>query len=90
VALSNEPGDPTIREVREAKRAEAESARHAHPVVQAVLQAFPGATVIPAAPKPPPVAAEPEVSPEALVNEDGDVVIGDMASDDAAITEEDL
>jgi DNA polymerase III subunit gamma/tau len=90
VALSNEPGDPTIREVREAKRAEAESARHAHPVVQAVLQAFPGATLIPAAPKPPPAAAEPEVSPEALVNEDGDVVIGDMAADDAAITEEDL
>ncbi len=84
VALSNEPGDPTIREQREAKRAEIESQRHRHPVVQAVLQAFPGATVLPAQPKSAP-APEPEVSPQALVNEDGDVVVGDIA-----FTEEDL
>jgi DNA polymerase-3 subunit gamma/tau len=84
VTLSNEPGDPTIREQREAKRAEIESQRHKHPVVQAVLQAFPGATVLPAQPKAAP-APEPEVSPQALVNEDGDVVVGDMD-----FTEEDL
>ncbi len=84
VALSNEPGDPTIREQREAKRAEVESQRHKHPVVQAVLQAFPGATVLPAQPKATP-APEPEMSPQALVNEDGDVVVGDIE-----FTEEDL
>jgi DNA polymerase-3 subunit gamma/tau len=85
VALSNETGDPTIREVREAKRAEAESLRHAHPVVQAVLQAFPGATVLPAAVKEPAAAAEPAPSPQALLDEEGDVVVGDIE-----ITEEDL
>ncbi len=84
VALSNQPGDPTIREQREAKRAEIESQRHRHPVVQAVLQAFPGATVMPAQAKAAP-APEPDVSPQAVVNEDGDVVVGDME-----FTEEDL
>ena len=84
VTLSNEQGDPTIREQREAKRAEIESQRHRHPVVQAVLQAFPGATVMPAPQKAAP-APEPEVSPQAVVNEDGDVVVGDIE-----FTEEDL
>ncbi len=84
VALSNEPGDPTIREQREAKRAEIESQRHKHPVVQAVLQAFPGATVLPALPKAAP-APEPVDTPQAVVNEDGDVVVSDMD-----FTEEDL
>jgi len=88
VALSNQAGDPTIRELREAKRAEEESLRHKHPVVQAVLQAFPGATVLPAQPKAP-LATEAAPSPQTLaqgyVDEDGDVVVGDIE-----ITEEDL
>ncbi len=83
VALSNEPGDPTIREQREAKRAEIESQRHKHPVVQAVLQAFPGATVLPAQPKAAP-------APEPVVRRGGRErgrrrVVGDID-----FTEEDL
>jgi DNA polymerase-3 subunit gamma/tau len=84
VALSNEAGEPTIRELQNARRAEIESLRHSHPVVQAVLAMFPGATVIPAAPK----AAEPpsaaELSARIVVNEDGDVVAGetDFTEDD--------
>jgi DNA polymerase III subunit gamma/tau len=84
VALSNEPGDPTIREVANAKQAELESLRHQNPVVQAVLAAFPGARVIPAQPKveTPPSAIE--LSAQAVVNEDGDVVVGetDFTEDD--------
>jgi DNA polymerase III subunit gamma/tau len=84
VALSNEQGDPTIREITEARRAEEETLRHQHPVVQAVLAMFPGATVIPAAPKAAVVPGLTEFSPQAVVNEDGDVVAGetDFTEDD--------
>ncbi len=84
VALSNETGDPTLREVAEAKRAEAESLRHLNPVVQAVLAAFPGARVLPAAPKADIPQATAEASAQAIVNEDGDVVAGetDFTEDD--------
>jgi DNA polymerase III subunit gamma/tau len=86
VAISNEPGDPTIREIKDAKLAEEESLRHKHPVVQAVLLAFPGAKVMPAPPK---AALAPahltEFAMQAVVNEDGDVVAGDIE-----ITEDDL
>jgi DNA polymerase III subunit gamma/tau len=84
VALSNETGDPTIREITESRRAEEEAARHQHPVVQAVLAMFPGATVIPAAPKPVGVPGLAEFSAQAIVNEDGDVVAGetDFTEDD--------
>jgi DNA polymerase III subunit gamma/tau len=86
VALSNDPGEPTLREIADAKRAETESVRHAHPVVQAVLKAFPGAAVIPAAIKidaPPPASAA-ELAAQPVVNEDGDVVVseGDFTDDD--------
>jgi DNA polymerase III subunit gamma/tau len=84
VALSNEQGDPTIREIAEARRAEEETLRHQHPVVQAVLAMFPGATVIPAAPKAIIVPGLAEFSAQAVVNEDGDVVAGetDFTEDD--------
>jgi DNA polymerase III subunit gamma/tau len=84
VALSNEPGDPTVRELRDAKRAEEEAQRHQHPVVQAVLAMFPGATVIPAAPKPVQTPTFAELSAQPVVNEDGDVVVseGDFTEDD--------
>ncbi len=85
VALSNEPGDLTIREVVEAKRAEAESLRHLNPVVQAVLAAFPGARVLPAAPKTDLPQGAAAISVQAIVNEDGDVVAGETE-----FTEDDL
>ncbi len=85
VALSNETGDPTIRELTDARRAEEESLRHQNPVVQAVLAAFPGAQVIPAAPKALPVPTFAELSAQPIVNEDGDVVAGE-----AAMTDDDL
>jgi hypothetical protein len=76
--------DPTIRETTESRRAEEEAVRHQHPVVQAVLAMFPGATVIPAAPKPVVVPGLAEFSAQAVVNEDGDVVAGetDFTEDD--------
>jgi DNA polymerase III subunit gamma/tau len=85
VALSNETGDPAIRELQDARRAEEEAQRHQHPVVQAVLAMFPGATVIPAAPKAVITPSLAELSAQAIVNEDGDVVAGE-----ANVTEDDL
>ena len=45
VSLSSEPGAATLREVREAREAERLGAAISHPLVQAALTAFPGATV---------------------------------------------
>jgi DNA polymerase III subunit gamma/tau len=84
VSLSNEPGDPTLAELDEARRAEEAAERHAHPVVQAILATWPGARVLPPPRKvePPPSAAEQAAIP--VVNEDGDVVVaeGDYTPDD--------
>jgi DNA polymerase III subunit gamma/tau len=85
VSLSNEPGDPTLAEIEDARRAEEASQRHAHPVVQAVLAKWPGAKVLP-----PPRKAEAqptwtELAAQPVLNEDGDVVVGE-----ADFTEDDL
>jgi DNA polymerase III subunit gamma/tau len=87
VALSNEPGEPTFRELADARRAEEESLRHSHPVVQAVLKMFPGATVVPAVAKmdAPLTLSAAELAAQPVVNEDGDVVAGD-----GELTEDDL
>ncbi len=45
VSLSSEPGAQTLREVREAREAERVGQAIGHPLVQAALSAFPGATV---------------------------------------------
>ena len=45
VSLSEEAGDPTIREQLEDKEAARRGRATAHPLVQAALEAFPGATV---------------------------------------------
>ena len=84
VALSNETGEPTLREVRTARRAEEESLRHSHPVVQAVLAMFPGATIIPSVEKSTALPALPDSAAQVVVNEDGDVVAGetDFTEDD--------
>jgi DNA polymerase-3 subunit gamma/tau len=45
VSLSTEEGDPTLREQREAHEANRLGVAISHPMVQAALSAFPGATV---------------------------------------------
>jgi DNA polymerase III subunit gamma/tau len=77
VSLSNEPGDPTLVELDEARRAEEAAERHAHPVVQAILATWPGAKVLPPPRRTelPQSAAEQAALP--VVNEDGDVVVGE-------------
>jgi DNA polymerase-3 subunit gamma/tau len=45
VSLSTEPGAPTLREVQDAREAERVGTAVSHPLVQAALSAFPGATV---------------------------------------------
>jgi DNA polymerase III subunit gamma/tau len=82
VSVSNEPGDPTISEMEDARQAEEASQRHAHPVVQAILARWPGAKVLPPPRKPElmPSAAERASAP--VVDEDGDVVAGEVTEDD--------
>jgi DNA polymerase-3 subunit gamma/tau len=60
VTLSSEPGEETLRARREAAEAERRGAALGHPLVQAALETFPGATVEAVhvhAPAPPPVPA---------------------------------
>ncbi len=85
VALSNEPGDPTIREQREAKtRAEIESQRTSiGREAGACRQVSRRDGLAGAAEGRARTGAR--VSPQAVVNEDGDVVVGEME-----FTEEDL
>ena len=45
VSLSEKPGQPTIRSVRETAARERRNEAIAHPLVQAALEAFPGARV---------------------------------------------
>ena len=61
IALSNEPGEPTIAEQKDAAhlRSLAEAARH--PVVKAALEAFPGARIKAVRPRSP--ASEPGPEP---------------------------
>jgi DNA polymerase III subunit gamma/tau len=84
VSISNAPGDPTLAEVEDAQRAAEASQRHAHPVVQAVLAAFPGATVLPPPRKAIAAPTFSELAAQPVVNEDGDVVAGetDFTEDD--------
>ncbi len=46
VAISNEPGAPTIKEVRDAKEAEKMRGVRAEPLVRSVLDRFPGAEIV--------------------------------------------
>ena len=45
IALSKEPGEPTIDEQGAAVNADRRSAAAAHPIVRAILEQFPGATI---------------------------------------------
>ncbi len=46
VAISNEPGAPTIKDVRDAKEAEKMRGVRAEPLVRSVLDRFPGAEIV--------------------------------------------
>ena len=45
VVVSDDPGEPTLREQADAERRRLEQEVSAHPLVSAVLEAFPGATI---------------------------------------------
>jgi DNA polymerase-3 subunit gamma/tau len=66
VVVSREPGEPTLKSLADARKAELEVGVRADPLVKAVLERFPGAEIVgvrgqaDAAPEPP--AAEPDVS----------------------------
>jgi DNA polymerase-3 subunit gamma/tau len=46
VVISREPGEPTLKSVADAHRAELEVGVRADPLVKAVLERFPGAEII--------------------------------------------
>jgi DNA polymerase-3 subunit gamma/tau len=67
VVISREPGQPTLKSVADAKKADLETGVRADPLVKAVLERFPGAEIVgvrggPDAPlEPPPASVEPEI-----------------------------
>jgi DNA polymerase III subunit gamma/tau len=86
VSVSNEPGDPTLSEMEEARKLEETSQLSGHPVVQAIIARWPGARVLPPARKAQTLQTPEPQALNALVNEDGDVVAGEGGD----ITEDDL
>ncbi len=79
VALSNQPGDPTLAEVEAAKQAEALRGVRADPTVRAILEAFPGAEI---------VAVRDNRPAEAAI--DHDIDTAPEGADDPSYTEDDL
>jgi DNA polymerase-3 subunit gamma/tau len=63
VALSSEPGGPTLAEQRRARENERRSDAASHPLVQAVLSSFPGAAIVDVRER---AAAEPDPGPDLL------------------------
>jgi DNA polymerase-3 subunit gamma/tau len=69
VALSSEPGQPTLREQAAAAERELKSNAASHPLVQAVLTRFPGAQIVDVRQRADEAAAE-EAAPEAAIPDD--------------------
>src|SRR6185503_10693628 len=46
IGISSAPGEPTLAEVEQADRDAAMDSARAHPAVQALMEAFPGATIV--------------------------------------------
>jgi DNA polymerase-3 subunit gamma/tau len=67
VVISRQPGQPTLKSVADARRAELETGVRADPLVRAVLERFPGAEIVGVrggndpAPELPATTAEPEI-----------------------------
>jgi DNA polymerase III subunit gamma/tau len=70
VALSSEPGAPTLQDQRQAAARERKETAATHPLVQAVLQKFPGAQVVDVREKAP--AEAPDAVPAPEPDGDGD------------------
>ena len=84
IALSNEAGEPTIREIEDAKAAEKMRGVRANPIVQAVLNAFPGAEIVA-------IRSNKPEEPPAAAPADEDVAFGmESPPDDGSYTEDDL
>jgi DNA polymerase III subunit gamma/tau len=64
VGISSAPGEPTLKEQERAARDAAQAAAEAHPVVQAVLAAFPGARIEAIRDTSEPVALPGQIEPE--------------------------
>ena len=64
--MSRQEGNPTVKSQNEKQQEELKSGVRAHPLVQAVLERFPGAEIVdvrkPAAAMPEETASEPELS----------------------------
>ncbi|MBS7541023.1 DNA polymerase III subunit gamma/tau [Ancylobacter lacus] len=73
VALSSEPGEPTLGEAAQAERAAIETGVRADPLVAAVLARFPGASIVDIR------AREPEDAPPALTPEEYEGLVASMA-----------
>ena len=77
-------GEPTLRARRDAAEAERRGAALGHPLVQAALEAFPGATVeavhVQAAPLPVAPAADDESGPDGPADDDDQAVDGAFES----------
>jgi len=82
VTLSTEPGEATLRAQREAAEAERRGAALGHPLVQAALEAFPGATVeavhVHAAPPPVAPIADDDTGPDGPPDDDDQAVDGEF------------
>jgi DNA polymerase-3 subunit gamma/tau len=89
VAASRQEGNPTVKSQNEKQQEELKSGVRAHPLVQAVLERFPGAEIVdvrkPAAAMPEETASEPELSD--AVEEDDEASAFGMRS--RAVTESD-
>ena len=89
VALSRDPGAPSLAEQAQARAAQARSGIEAEPLVRSVLDAFPGARIV--------AVRQPDMAPEALpdpglalsaepIDDGGE----DIAFEDMIFTEDDL
>ena len=72
ISVVSEGGAPSLAEARAATDSAARQAAQAHPLVQAILDAFPGAKIAEARPASKSLAPPPEAEPGAALGEDWD------------------
>ncbi len=80
VTISREPGQPTLRSIAEAKEADLKRGVRADPLVQAVLERFPGAEIV--------AVRARDADPAANVTPDG-VSTDDISADDLPLYDDD-
>jgi DNA polymerase-3 subunit gamma/tau len=72
VVLSREPGAPTLRAQAALEDAERKRGVRGHPLVQAVLERFPGAEIVAVRDREAEPEAVPEPAPDDMTQEDDD------------------